>query len=319
MKNIKVSVIVPIYNSENYIRFCLESLIKQTLSSIEIILINDGSTDNSIKNIRDLIDEYDFIHLLEIENSGAAQARNRGLSIAQGEYISFVDSDDIVEPTFLESLYQECEKENLDIVCGSFEATYKNKQSKKMTRNPELIEAGVQTGARLFKRQIQLRNYIPMIWAYMYRRSFLIENNLTLSAKTIHEDEEFTPRVWCNAKRAKIVENYNYIYQRGHEGSIIESRNEKSVEDLEKILISFMEYEKTLEKTAQEAFDYGILYLLDHYVYYSRMVKRLNKKLVKNIYYKLKKAKILTSKQKVKYLLVIRSRWLYFLVQDYKE
>ncbi|MHA3999113.1 glycosyltransferase [Lactococcus cremoris] len=79
MKNIKVSVIVPIYNSEKYIRPCLESLIKQTLKPIEIILVNDGSTDRSIDHIFDLIEKYNFIRLIEIENSGAAEARNKGL------------------------------------------------------------------------------------------------------------------------------------------------------------------------------------------------------------------------------------------------
>lgn len=319
MENIKVSVIVPIYNSEKYIRSCLKSLIQQTLRPIEIIIVNDGSTDNSIKNISDLIDNYDFIQLIEIENSGAAEARNQGLFIAQGKYISFVDSDDFVKATFLEKLYQECENKNLDIICGSFEATYKNKSSKKMIRSPELLNIGVGDGASLFKKQIQLRNYIPMIWAYLYRRSFLEDNALYLSAKTIHEDEEFSPRVWNNAKRAEIIESYDYIYQREHEGSIIESRNESSIGDLENILRSFMEYEEKLRGRNKEAFDYALLYILDHYVYYSRLLKNINKPLVKNIYHRLKEAKILTLKQKIKYFLIIRSVRLYFLVQNYQE
>lgn len=319
MENIKVSVIVPIYNSEKYIRSCLKSLIQQTLRPIEIILVNDGSTDNSIKNISDLIDNYNFIQLLEIENSGAAEARNQGLFTAQGKYISFVDSDDFVKATFLEKLYQECENKNLDILCGSFEATYKNKSSKKMIRSPELLNIGVGDGASLFKKQIQLRNYIPMIWAYLYRRSFLEDNALYLSAKTIHEDEEFSPRVWNNAKRAEIIESYDYIYQREHEGSIIESRNESSIGDLENILRSFMEYEEKLRGRNKEAFDYALLYILDHYVYYSRLLKKINKPLVKNIYHQLKEAKILTLKQKIKYFLIIRSVRLYFLVQNYQE
>lgn len=305
MENIKVSVIVPIYNSEKYIRSCLKSLIQQTLRPIEIIIVNDGSTDNSIKNISDLVDNYDFIQLIEIENCGAAEARNQGLFTAQGKYISFVDSDDFVKATFLEKLYQECENKNLDIICGSFEATYKNKSSKKMIRSPELLNIGVEDGASLFKKQIQLRNYIPMIWAYLYRRSFLEDNALYLSAKTIHEDEEFSPRVWNNAKRAEIIESYDYIYQREHEGSIIESRNESSIGDLENILRSFMEYEEKLRGRNKEAFDYALLYILDHYVYYSRLLKNINKPLVKNIYHRLKEAKILTLKQKIKYFLII--------------
>lgn len=319
MKAIKVSVIVPIYNSEKYIRSCLESLLQQSLKPIEIILINDGSTDNSIKNIDDLIDKYDFIHLLEIENSGAAEARNQGINLAQGKYISFVDSDDFVKATFLEKLYQECENKKLDIVCGSFEATYKNKSSKKMKRSPILLNKGVEEGLILFKKQIQLRNYIPMIWAYLYRRAFLIENDLYLSSKTIHEDEEFTPRVWNCAKRAEILETYDYIYQREHEGSIIESRNESSIVDLENILISFMIYEEKLRGASKESFDYGLLYILDHYVYYSRILRKINKPLVKSVYSRLKRVRILTFKQRIKYFLIIKSARLYFLVQNYQE
>lgn len=319
MKNIKVSVIVPIYNSEKYIRTCLESLIKQTLKPIEIILVNDGSTDRSIDHIFDLIEKYNFIRLIEIENSGAAEARNKGLALARGNYISFVDSDDFVHSTFLEKLYQEAENKKLDIICGSFEATYKNKVSKKMERNNELLRDGVQEGIVLFKKQIQLRNYIPMIWAYMYRREFLTKNSLWLSPKTIHEDEEFTPRVWNLAKRAKIIETFEYIYQREHEDSIIESRDESSVLDLENILISFMKYEENLSGKSKESFDYALLYVLDHYVYYGRMTKTLNKLLIKGIYSRLRRAKILTFKQKIKYFLIIKSTWLYFLVQNYQE
>ncbi|WKB12541.1 glycosyltransferase [Lactococcus cremoris] len=113
MKNIKVSVIVPIYNSEKYIRTCLESLIKQTLKPIEIILVNDGSTDRSIDHIFDLIEKYNFIRLIEIENSGAAEARNKGLALARGNYISFVDSDDFVHLLFLKNFIKKLKIKNL--------------------------------------------------------------------------------------------------------------------------------------------------------------------------------------------------------------
>ncbi|MCL2858737.1 MAG: glycosyltransferase, partial [Streptococcaceae bacterium] len=245
--NINVSVIIPVYNAEKYLRECLKSLLNQTLSDIEIILSNDGSTDGSIPSIQDLIDSNAHIKLLENINQGAAIARNKGLEIAQGKYISFVDADDIVKPDFLKELFQACEKDDLDLVCGSFEAIHGDGRQNLMPRNKEVLELGVSNGAELFKLQIQLHNYIPMIWAYLYRREFLLENNLYLTRNTIHEDEEFSPRVWVLAKKARVIENYNYIYYRNHENSIIESRSNASIADLENSLQGFLEFQENLE------------------------------------------------------------------------
>ncbi|MCL2676420.1 MAG: glycosyltransferase [Streptococcaceae bacterium] len=317
--NINVSVIIPVYNAEKYLRECLKSLLNQTLSDIEIILSNDGSTDGSIPSIQDLIDSNAHIKLLENINQGAAIARNKGLEIAQGKYISFVDADDIVKPDFLKELFQACEKDDLDLVCGSFEAIHGDGRQNLMPRNKEVLELGVSNGAELFKLQIQLHNYIPMIWAYLYRREFLLENNLYLTRNTIHEDEEFSPRVWVLAKKARVIENYNYIYYRNHENSIIESRSNASIADLENSLQGFLEFQENLEFYQKQAFAYGMLYLLDHYVYYSRMTKQINKKLIKNVWSVLIANKVLTGRQKFKYRLIMLNTNLYYLLQKYER
>ncbi|MCL2680973.1 MAG: glycosyltransferase [Streptococcaceae bacterium] len=317
--NINVSVIIPVYNAEKYLRECLKSLLNQTLSDIEIILSNDGSTDGSIPSIQDLIDSNAHIKLLENINQGAAIARNKGLEIAQGKYISFVDADDIVKPDFLKELFQACEKDDLDLVCGSFEAIHGDGRQNLMPRNKEVLELGVSNGAELFKLQILLHNYIPMIWAYLYRREFLLENNLYLTRNTIHEDEEFSPRVWVLAKKARVIENYNYIYYRNHENSIIESRSNASIADLENSLQGFLEFQENLEFYQKQAFAYGMLYLLDHYVYYSRMTKQINKKLIKNVWSVLIANKVLTGRQKFKYRLIMLNTNLYYLLQKYER
>lgn len=94
----KVSIIVPVYNVENYLRKCLDSLINQTLKNIEIICINDGSTDNSLSILEEYASKDERIIVINQENAGVSSARNRGLEIATGEYIAFVDADDSVTP-----------------------------------------------------------------------------------------------------------------------------------------------------------------------------------------------------------------------------
>ncbi|EOU2074247.1 glycosyltransferase, partial [Clostridium perfringens] len=105
--SIKVSVIVPIYNSGEYLDECLNSIIKQSLKEIEIILINDGSKDNSFNICKKFKNEDDRIILIDQENSGVAVSRNKGVRISKGEYIIFVDSDDYLEEKMIEKLYNE--------------------------------------------------------------------------------------------------------------------------------------------------------------------------------------------------------------------
>ena len=112
----KVSVIIPVYNTEKYLRKCLESVINQTLKDIEIICINDCSTDDSLKILNDIKDER--LKILNLpQNSGVSFARNRGIDEAKGEYISFVDSDDFIAPDFLEKLYNK--SQGADAVKGN--------------------------------------------------------------------------------------------------------------------------------------------------------------------------------------------------------
>ena len=115
----KISVIVPVYNVENYLRECLESLLAQTFTDMEIILVNDGSTDCSCEICDEYSKKYFNVLAVHKESGGAASARNYGITFAKGSYISFVDSDDIVAKDFLESLYNNIIKYNIDIAaCG---------------------------------------------------------------------------------------------------------------------------------------------------------------------------------------------------------
>ncbi|MEG1363250.1 MAG: glycosyltransferase family 2 protein [Clostridia bacterium] len=119
MKNIKVSLIVPIYNSEEYVARCLDSLLKQTLKDIEIVCINDGSTDSSEQILNEYANKYSNIKVYNKENGGCGSARNMGIDNSKGEYIEFVDSDDELKIDAAEKMYNSAKKYNSDlVVCG---------------------------------------------------------------------------------------------------------------------------------------------------------------------------------------------------------
>lgn len=141
----KVSIIVPVYNMENYLQECLESLVEQTLDDIEIIIVNDGSTDDS----QDIIDEFayeysDKIRAFTIKNSGLGEARNFGLKQAKGKYVGFVDSDDVVSKDMYEKLYKQANKENADLVICDYIAFWDN-------GNKEYVKSITDKGADRFE------------------------------------------------------------------------------------------------------------------------------------------------------------------------
>lgn len=117
---VKVSVIVPIYNTEKFLEKCLDSLVNQTLKEIEIILVNDGSPDNSEEICFSYLKNNEIIKYFKIQNGGCSNARNFGISKATGKYIMFVDSDDYVDLEFCRKMYKKIEREKLDLVSCNF-------------------------------------------------------------------------------------------------------------------------------------------------------------------------------------------------------
>ena len=160
LKMVKVSIIVPFYNVEKYIEKCLTSLVNQTLEEIEIILVNDGSKDNSIKVAKDFEQKYPAkIRYYEKPNGGLGDARNFGIKFAKGEYIAFLDSDDYVEPTTYEEMYEMAIKEKSDMVECDFWWEYPNKKKEDIgveykNQNDMLLKARVVAWNKLIKKEI---------------------------------------------------------------------------------------------------------------------------------------------------------------------
>ena len=116
----RITVVVPVYNVEDYLDWCLGSLEGQTLKDIDIICVNDGSTDGSLAILREFESSYPFIRVIDQPNAGVSAARKAGLALAQGKYVTFVDSDDSVATTYLEELYTAAEKNQADIACCNY-------------------------------------------------------------------------------------------------------------------------------------------------------------------------------------------------------
>lgn len=216
----KVSVIVPIYNVESYVRECIESIINQTLEDIEVILVNDGSTDRSIEIIEDLLTIHKNIILINKENGGLSSARNTGLSYATGDYVCFVDSDDYLHPNYLQFLYNEAVNNKLDVAVGGYCKKLIDGSIIQVARKQELINLGVISGKNYLYNQLLIDDYQMEVWDDLYDRHFLVKYNLNFCEGLIHEDEEFTPKVFLLAERVKVIGQYGYIY-RQRSGSIM--------------------------------------------------------------------------------------------------
>ena len=127
MKNDKISIIVPVYNTEKYIKKCIDSILNQTYNNIELIIINDGSTDNSENIIKKIIKNKSNVKYKKIKNSGVAHARNVGLDLVTGKYVGFIDSDDYISKDMYKELYETAIKEKSDIVTSGYNKCYKDK------------------------------------------------------------------------------------------------------------------------------------------------------------------------------------------------
>jgi glycosyltransferase involved in cell wall biosynthesis len=177
---IKVSIIVPVYNSEKYIATCLNSLLNQTLSDIQIVIVNDGSTDESEKKIEAYIKIYDDkIVYIKKENGGTGTARNTGIEYATGEYIGFVDSDDYVDMTLYEKMYREAKDINADWVECDYYHEYSDKMNKLKIKKAEYTTDDI-----LIKTKTSVCNKI-------IKRKIICDNKLTFPVKLNYEDLEF--------------------------------------------------------------------------------------------------------------------------------
>ncbi|RAI11984.1 MAG: glycosyltransferase family 2 protein [Candidatus Melainabacteria bacterium] len=206
---IKVSVIVPVYNVEKYLRECLESLVNQTLKDIEIICINDGSEDSSLEILNEYASKDSRFVIINQENSGQSVARNKGFDVAKGEYIGFVDSDDWVDLNFFENLYSEAVKNNSDIAAASIRKVIYDKLDKYIIKY-DSVQTETDTDKKYKLAEIPDWNYI---WNKIYKTSSFRKTGLKFKEGVYFEDVILTPQVVYYLQRLTTVPNCCYYYR----------------------------------------------------------------------------------------------------------
>lgn len=233
MKGIRISVIVPIYNVEEYLVECLDSLAQQTTPIDEIILVNDGSTDGSRKICEDYCEKYKNFILINQNNQGLSCARNKGMEVAQGDYILFVDSDDYVNCDMGAVIKTKLEEEELDVLY--YCADVKHEVEKASRNNPYIREIqycnNIMTGIEFFERSFP-KQYIVSACLAVYKKSFLSEKGVLFPVGIYYEDEVFCFEVLMNAKKIACISNQLYIRRYRSNSIMTGSINVKKCKDI---------------------------------------------------------------------------------------
>lgn len=246
----KVSVIVPVYNVEKYVEKCLKSLANQTLQEIEIIVVDDGSKDGSKSIVDNYIKKYpDKIKYLYKENGGLSSARNFGIPYANGEYIAFLDSDDYVEPTMYEEMYNLAKKEDADMVECDFIWEYPNKQK---------YDYGVVYNGK--KEAIEKARVVA--WNKLIKREIIESEKIEFPFGLRYEDVEFFYKLVPSLNKISFMKKY-FIHYVQRENSIANTQNTKT-KDIFKVLNNVIEFYKNkgYYEEYKEELEYTYLRLL---------------------------------------------------------
>lgn len=216
-ENVKLSIIVPVYNVEQYIRPCVESIFRQGLddSNFELILINDGTQDNSFGVLTDILESHQNIIILEQDNSGPSMARNNGIKIAKGQYLLFVDSDDLLVDNTVATLLNIAIEQSADLLVGDFLRL----TDKQIAEGKYDVCRGnkikVKTGYELYLED--LNPHECYVWRILYRRDFLLEKCLSFVMRIFcFEDIPFVQECYLKANKCVTVNLTTYIYRIGN-------------------------------------------------------------------------------------------------------
>lgn len=251
----KVSIIIPVYNVEKYIERCIDSVLTQTFKDFELILINDGSKDHSLKIMNNYKKDARVI-IIDQENQGPAKTRNRGIKEAKGKYIMFIDSDDYIDEDYIENYYDTLKEDDYDLVIGGYQKINGNE-----------IE---------FKRQLiegEFSKYMvtgPV--SKLYKKSFLTKNKITFLDTTASEDVYFNLLAYSKNPKIKIIDNigYYYIYNPTSLSNTLHKGFNKNVDILG--LVTEINYDKIQNKELNQY--YIVRYLIWYLLYSGRTASK---------------------------------------------
>lgn len=223
MSHPKISILVPCYNVEKYIRQCMDSIVNQTLKDIEIICINDGSKDNTLSILQEYAQKDDRITVIDKSNSGYGHSMNMGLDKASGEYIGIVESDDFADLNMFEELYELAKSNNVEVVKSDFYKYYSDKGDEKANTIPKDDAEHVidpKEKSSIFYSQ-------AAIWSAIYKRSFLNEKNIRFleTPGASYQDTSFNFKVLATANKMMLTKKAFIHYRQDNESSSVKSKD----------------------------------------------------------------------------------------------
>lgn len=289
----KISIILPIYNAEKYLEDCIKSVLNQTHKNLEIILVNDGSTDNS----KEICEKYkrldNRIKVINVENGGASKARNEGLKIATGKYIMFLDADDFFEPTACEVLYNKIEKEDAEFVVGNYRYVDHDGTPWSKVVFDQAKYKNFKLSIKDYNKSFYVMN--SAVWNKIYRKSFIDELQLTFVDDVPAEDAIFVTYCFLHSKSVYYIQDVVCNYrQRNDHSSFSNNCSKKYFEGINK---SYKIIYENFKKNNQIAY-YRYFYA----------------KSMSYILYKFIDSDIMTDEEKIE--MMKKMKWFYALSKD---
>lgn len=274
-EKIKISIIVPVYNAEKYIDRCIESLIKQTYVNVEIICVNDGSIDGSLSKLKKYAEKDKRITVIDKKNEGVSLARNKGIELACGQYLMFVDADDWIEPTTCEVALAETMKENADVLMWPYIREFQDKSiPKKIWDSDKLIFEDTDVQTKLHRRFVGLldeelsvpenADALCTIWGKLYNAGIIKQNKILfkdIRELGTYEDGLFNLEVYGYAKKVVYINQFFYHYRKDNDVSITTNYNVKLREQWDNLFGYIREYinEKQLPIQYYKAYNNRII------------------------------------------------------------
>lgn len=240
------SIVVPFYNAANYIERCLTSIKSQTLSDYEVILVNDGSCDDSLLKVKNFIKDDKRFKIINQENQGSGKAKNKGLMNARGEYILFVDSDDYLELDTLETLdkYIKAYRGNIDVVCFNL-IIEKRRIKHKVNLNGNL------KGIKAPDKAPEILNISSTACSKLVRKKYMIDNHILFDEDLPFDDILYTLRLMAFAEKVLFIDEYLYHYvQRGT--SLTHMNSSLSIIQSCNVIINYEKNDRMLQKYKEE-------------------------------------------------------------------
>lgn len=197
-----LTVVMPVYNVALYLPHCLDSLLAQTRPIDELIVVDDGSTDDCPRILADYASRLPQMRVIRQDNSGLSAARNTGLDLAQGEYLAFIDSDDFVAPETYAHLLAVAQRDDLDMLVCNAHYHFEGRETDRLIY-ADVPSSGILSGKEWLKQRLQNGRLLHMVWLHLYRRDFLEEHRFRFVPKLIHEDVTWTTQALLAAKRLR--------------------------------------------------------------------------------------------------------------------